>query len=440
MTPNRPTLSERLNQNLFDLPRLTPSHELPNSPLFRSKTLRWLWGLWSRRLSTGGRYFFLATGLFFGYGATSLEFQAFVPLAYAIMIWLCAFITLIGAKPNVVLRIKHPAKIAAGEELTVEVEVEGKKSWASGECSVIPHRLPSEIEVVPVTGAVVPPLKIGEVAQATFKLRPERRGVFPLHGYRVETDYPFGLVHASRIFVSEEKLTVYPKFEPLDRMDLPMGRRYQPGGMAFVSSRGESVEYIGNRDYREGDNVRDIDWRATARLSRPIVREYREEYFLRAAVVLDTHLPRPSAESCADFERAVSLCAACGDYMNRSDYLVDILAVGPDLHHLLAGRGLASLDQMLEILASVDSRPTSPWELLSPTVMENLERITSVLCIFLDWDEERRSFATQLLEAGAAVHCIVVRDGQTSLDTRGSWPGNIPVLGKAEFENGIHQL
>jgi uncharacterized protein (DUF58 family) len=434
------TLSEKLNQKLFDLPRLTPSHELPNSPLFRTRTLRWLWGLWSRSLAPGGRYFFLATGLFFGYGLTSLEFQAFVPLAYALVVWLFALVAIFWEKPRVILRVSHAARIAAGESLLIEIEVEGQRSMASGEGAVIPHRLPAEIEVVPATGASIPALQKGEVAHATFVLRPDKRGVYPLHGYRVETDYPFGLVHASRTFITEESLTVYPKFDPLDRMDLPMGRRYQPGGMAFVSSRGESVEYIGNRDYREGDNVRDIDWRATARLSRPIVREYREEYFLRAAVVLDTHVPWTSSQSCEDFERAVSLCASCGDYMNRADYLVDILAAGPNLHHLLAGRGLASLDQMLDILARVDSSVTSPWEALSPTILENLERITSVVCIFLDWDETRRAFATELLNAGAAVQCIVVRSGETTLDTRGSWSGEIAILGQTEFENGIHQL
>ncbi len=436
----RSKIYDALNQNLFDVPRLSPAHELPDTSLFRSKTLRWLWGLWARRLSSGGRYFLLATGLFFGYGTTSLEFQAFVPLAYASVVWLFAGLAMLWEKPRVSLSATHAPCIAAGEELNVEIEVAGGSKSGGGESAVIPHRLPNEIEVVPATGAPVPPLKIGQSARVTFRLRPEKRGVYVLHGYRVETDFPFGLVNASRVFGSEESLVVYPKFEPLDRMDLSMGRRYQPGGMAFVSSRGESVEYIGNRDYREGDAVRDIDWRATARLGHPIVREYREEYFLRAAVVLDTHVPQISPEPCADFERAVSLCAACGDYMNRADYLVDILTAGPDLHHLTAGRGLASLDQMLDILARVESHSRSPWGVLWPAVAENLERITSVICIFLDWDDERRTFATQLLEEGAAVKCIVVRDGQPTLDPKESWPSEVPILGRAEFENGMRQL
>ena len=49
----------------------------------------------------------------------------------------------------------------------------------------------------------------------------------------------------------------------------------------MASNIGESFEYLGNRDYREGDNPRDMDWRATARAQAPIVREWVEEYMLR---------------------------------------------------------------------------------------------------------------------------------------------------------------
>ena len=74
-------------------------------------------------------------------------------------------------------------------------------------------------------------------------------------------------------------------------MDLDVGKRYQPGGIALTSHIGESPEYIGNRDYRPGDSLRRIDPRAWARLATPIVREYSEEYYCRIALVLDTYVP-----------------------------------------------------------------------------------------------------------------------------------------------------
>lgn len=430
-------VSNTLNRKLFDIPLPSAAHDIARQGPFKLRAVRWAWEYWFRSLAPAGRYFFLATLLFFFYGCLTLEAQSFVPFAYAIVVWGITEIARFLERPKVEIRAQHPDRIAAGERLHVGVEVRNLKQSALSGAQIIAHRLPDAIDF-PTLGIPMPSLLSGETAAIVLELAPKRRGAYELQGFRVETAFPFGLLFAASSRVVRSKLIVYPKFFPLERLELPQSRRYQPGGVAFVSARGESVEYIGNRDYREGDAVRDIDWRATARLSRPIVREFREEYFLRAAVVLDTHVPSPAPEACADFERAVSLCAACGDYMNRADYLVDILTAGPDLYHLLAGRGIASLDQMLDILARVDSTTQSPWSELAPAIEANLEQITSVICLFLDWDESRRDFANLLQSGGGAVKIIVLRDkatGPTTLPTEGTWPGEIIVLGDEEWKN-----
>lgn len=406
--------------------------------------MRISWRFWFVTLAPGGRYFWLATFLFFLYGGMTFEAGAFVPLTYAIVAWIMAFGARTLERPRVTLEVRHPERIAAGEALPVRAWIVNRSSSALSGARLIPHRLPDAIDVTLPEGVALPTLASGQEASVELELLPRRRGVFKIRGYRVQTAFPFGILFAARTLDLPTKLLVFPKFEPLDRLELPQARRFQPGGVAFAAARGESVEFIGNRDYREGDSVRDIDWRATARLSRPIVREFREEYFLRAAVVLDTHVAEATTARLADFERAVSLCAACGDALNRFDYLVDILTAGPNLFHLLAGRGLASLDQMLDILAGVDSTPKAPWDALIPAIDANLERISSVVCLFLDWDEARRAFAQGLVEGGAAVKIVVVRDIETSgalaLDPQGSWPGEILVLGARELAVGVRQL
>ena len=437
-------LYEALNTRLFELPRRSAAHEIERRGPFRSLTLRFLWSLWFRLLTPGGRYFFLATGLFFGYGVTSLEFQAFVPLAYALILWSAAFLMLTPARPVLQLETHNVHRIAAGQELPIAVTLRNPAQTSSGDARVLAHLLPANIDMVPNAGLAVPALRPGARTDLTLALRPRSRGIYDLRGWRVESDFPFGLLNAGRVHEAPARLLVYPRFEPLDRIALPQGRRQQPGGVAYVANRGESIEYIGNREYREGDNVRDIDWRATARLSRPIVREYREEFFLRAALVLDTQVPRTRGEWVADkaedFERAVSLCAACGDYLNRADYLIDILAAGPKVHHLIAGRGLLSTDQMLDILAGVEANPQSFWQELEAPLGAELERIASVVCLFLDWDEARRAFAANLRDAGAALKIVIVRDEAPSLDPTESWPGEVLVLGAREFEMGVREL
>ncbi|HEX2973224.1 MAG TPA: DUF58 domain-containing protein, partial [Tepidisphaeraceae bacterium] len=202
-------------------------------------------------------------------------------------------------------------------------------------------------------------------------------------------------------------------------------------------------EFIGNREYREGDNVRDIDWRATARLCKPIVREYRDEYYLRVAVVLDTHIPKGAKASDREaFEGAVSVAAAISDFMARQEYLVDLFAAGPNLYHLTAGRSLAYLDQILDILACVQENPAEPFEVIEPEIMENLSRITTVICVFLDWNPARRDFVERLRQQGAGVKVVIARDGACTLNplAEDDRSGPIVVLSRADFKRGIEEL
>ncbi|MBV9469291.1 MAG: DUF58 domain-containing protein, partial [Abitibacteriaceae bacterium] len=248
---------------------------------------------------------------------------------------------------------------------------------------------------------------------------------------------------AQQAFQQERRLLVYPRFTPLNHLHIAAGRRFHPGGVALASHLGDSFEFLGNREYRAGDNIRDIDWRATARLQQAIVREYREEYFLRVAVVLDTHIPQGAGEQEHDaFERAVSMCAAVSDYMARQEYIVDILAAGPNLYHLTAGRSIAYLDQILDILACVDENPEEPFETLEPEILENLSQINTIICIFLDWNDTRRAFLQRMRQSGAGVKAIIVRDGPCTLDPTEDSDlfGEISVISRAIFELGVDEL
>ena len=390
--------------------------------------LGFLRGLWLEKLTPGGRWVFIASGLFFGYGSTSLDLQTMVPLLYLFALWLIAFGALLFERPRAALKVHHAERIRAGESLPVECEVVAR--GAARDWWIFPHYLPSELELLPLRGAPIPFLPRGEKAKVILHLRAPRRGHYVLRGWRVETDFPFGLLVASRVFKEQSALLVHPRFTPLEHLVLPMGRRYHPGGVALVAAHGESMEYIGNRDWREGDEPRHIDWRATARLQTPIVREYREEYFLRAAVVLDTF-----AADEDDFERAVSLCAAVAEYMAREDYLVDLFAAGPNLYHLTAGRGLAYLEQIFDILACVEPTGDASFEKLEPEIEQHLAQINTIICVFLDWNEARRDFVARLSLQGAAIKVLVARDEPLSLDT--SDRHEVVLIPREMFEDGV---
>jgi uncharacterized protein (DUF58 family) len=446
----------------FAPPPFSPAKDPATYPLFTGGVSRWVWRVYMQRLTPAGRWFAAATALFIAYGGASIQLQGYVLGLYASALWAVAIVAMLFYRPRVRLTARMAARVCAGETLPVDVEVEQLTHLRGADLLVLPHQLPAAIDSVPEQGIPLADLAKHGRAAVRLGLRCARRGSYAIPGFRVETGFPFGMLRARRTFREPRQLLVYPRFTPLGRLALPTGRRYQPGGVALASQVGESFEYLGNREYRQGDNVRDIDWRATARSPRPVVREWVEEYMLRVAVVLDTHVrkgfrgrgsgfglklpfvnPEPSALNPHDaFERAVSVAASVSDYMARQDYLVDLFAAGPDLYHLTAGRSLAYLDQILDILACVDESPAEPFATIEPQVAELLSRISTVICVLLDWDDARRNFAHRLHAQGVAVKIVILRDGPCTLDPADDAPhlGPITTVTAADYDRGIDEL
>lgn len=422
----------------YPLPPLSPAKDPADYPLFRGEISRWVWRLWTQRLTASGRWFAAASVALLSYGgASSLTLQSFVPAVYVGAIWAIAMILVVFRPPSVRLNASVGQRAGKGHEMRVDVEVEQLGRFSGGDLTVLPHDLPLAIDCIPEDGVPLPDMRRGESAKVRLGLRFHKRGKFVIKGFRVESGFPFGILRSRRTIRQQHPVLVYPDFTPLVRLDLPSGRRYQPGGVAMASNLGESFEYLGNRDYREGDNVRDIDWKATARLQRPIVREWVEEYMLRVAVILDTHVPnRDNQPATEAFERAVSLAAAVSDYMARQDYLIDLFAAGPNLYHLTAGRSLAYLDQILDILACVESNPNEPFDVIEPQIGELLSRISTVICVFLDWNDARHAFVERMRMHGAAVKVIILRDTSCTLPA----PPDAQMIDSERFGGGISEV
>ncbi|MGO8672450.1 MAG: DUF58 domain-containing protein [Capsulimonadaceae bacterium] len=425
--------------SLSDFPN---TKEIAYHPFFRGQISRFLWKLMTLTLTPCGRWLLGATLVATAAASITLQTQPYVLFCYAAGIWITAFIYCLIGRPRVTATVVHSDRATAGEVLPIDVCVTQTGRGMGHDLTVLPHRLPPALDADPADGVRLPPIASGGKVVARIGILCRNRGVHHFGGYRVQTDYPFGVLRAYRVAYQPRELLVYPRFGTLDRMSIPTGRRYQPGGIALASDIGESFEFLGNRDYHPGDSVRDIDWRATARLQRPIVREYREEYFLRVGVVLDTWVPASTGARLDDFERAVSTAASIADYLSRRDYLVDIFAAGAVLHHLTAGRSLAFLDQVLDILACVESSQREPFAILEPAILEHLSGITTVICVFLDWSEERQAFVRRLAQSGAGVRAIVVRDGACTLDP-GAAEGvssAVRVIDRAEFDAGLREI
>ena len=244
--------------------QLPPCSSTKEIEHFGSDTLRWIWQFYTWRLTQAGRWFVWPTIGFVAYTSMSLLYQSYIGFSYVAALWVCAVAVAIVLRPRARLEVRHDGRACAGETLPVEISVEPLGWWRRAELYVQAHRLPAAVDVVNEDGVAVPATNLGGARRLTLGLRCQKRGAHLLKAFRVETDFPFGLIRSYRVFPHERPLLIDPRFTPLTRLEVPVGRRYQPGGVALASVTGDSVEFVGDRDYHDGDNLRDMDWMATA--------------------------------------------------------------------------------------------------------------------------------------------------------------------------------
>ena len=366
-----------------EIPSVSAAKDVRGHSLFRSAGARLIWKLLTWRLTSAGRWLLIPTILLFAYTSASLYQQALIPFCYVLALWAVALLAPLIYRPRVNVAVRHKQSVFAGETMPVEIEVEQLGGISGRDMHVLAHGLPASVDALEHDGIALPTMSKGDKVSVTLGLVCAHRGVLEMNGFRVETDFPFGLWRSYDVFERQRRLLVFPRFRELTHLDLPMGRRYQPGGVALAAAVGDSMEFVGNREYRFGDNIRNIDWRATARMNKPIVREFREEYLMRVAVVLDTQLQRwPASAELQAFESAISSCASISDHLAKRECLIDFLAAGKQLYAIQAGRHLAFLDQILEILACVDSDTHEGYAEIEPELSEHLASISTVVCIF----------------------------------------------------------
>ncbi|MGZ4710416.1 MAG: DUF58 domain-containing protein [Acidimicrobiales bacterium] len=109
-------------------------------------------------------------------------------------------------------------------------------------------------------------------------IRPTRRGRFAIATMTVRVDGPLGLASRQAARQHRSVLRVYPPFRSRDEAELRINRaRILEVGLRSAQGRGGGTEFDQLREYSVDDEFRRIDWSATARVGKAIVRTYRAE-------------------------------------------------------------------------------------------------------------------------------------------------------------------
>ena len=179
---------------------------------------------------------------------------AFVMIAVAHNSLVAAHLTLSGLRLTAI----HAEPVHAGQPLVLRMAFEASGNRARAGLEVRAGDEEAFLELAP-----------GERGEVRLNLSTARRGWLDPGRLRLSTVRPFGLARAWSWLRPDIRLLVYPTPEP-EGIALP-----DPGGDGpsnRTRAHGEQPHHL--REYRQGDALRQIAWKATARMDRMMVREY----------------------------------------------------------------------------------------------------------------------------------------------------------------------
>jgi uncharacterized protein (DUF58 family) len=372
----------------------------------------------------------VAVSCFFGLACLGWALSA-LPLAIAGMLGACTTVALVLWQRLCLVGVTFRRHLSAtraefGERVVLELELENDKllplPWLELEEAV-----PAALELAGVTvrpggpravsGTLVQvrPLLPYQRVRRRVVVRCTRRGEHLFGPGRLRSGDPVGLRDRSAPAPGTLRLLVYPKrfaLEPAELLSrVVLGDRRARRELVEDPSR-----VAGVRAYRPGDPLRRVDWRASARTSELLVREFDATHAPRAALIVDLALPGRSAWSGTpdEVEFVIAVAASLLAELHRLGVPAGLYVAGSvDGRPLVlpagagAGCGGGGLVPMLEGLAKVSDRAGVSFASLVAGESGRLGQGTSAIVLAAHVGESAAAALGELRRRHPVTLCLV---------------------------------
>nr|WP_315445585.1 DUF58 domain-containing protein [uncultured Pseudomonas sp.] len=347
--------------------------------------------------------------------------ESLLSINWGLLLALLALATLDALRlkrlPTVRIKRQMPGSLALGRWGEVQLTVEHDFS-APLNLQIFDHvpeglsfeNLPLDVELQP-----------GQISLISYRVRPLKRGHFSFEHCEVNLPSPLGLWSGKRLLNVIDSTRVYPDFARLYGGELlAVDNWLSQLGVRQRQRRGQGLEFHQLREFREGDSLRQIDWKATARQRTPIAREYQDERDQQIIFLLDCgRRMRSQDDELSHFDHALNACLLLSYVALRQGDAVGLSTFASDQpRHLAPVKGSGQLNVLLNAVYDLDStqRPADYQAAINQLLARQKRRALVVLVTNLrDEDDDELLGAVKRLSQQHRVLVASLRE--TTLDT-----------------------
>jgi uncharacterized protein (DUF58 family) len=279
---------------------------------------------------------------------------------------------------------KEPLGLAQKMQVKIEVRNSSQVSISAQVNDEAPDTFSREFPggrvVVPAAGTAAVP----------YSIQPRARGDARFGDAWLRYNSPLCLAERWSRARLGQTVRVYPDLQEAQKMRIYLIRSRQIElEKRFKRQRGQGREFEGLREYRAGDEFRDISWSATARRGKLITKTYQIERSQTLWVVLDAgRLLRARVDGLTKLDYAVNAALSLAQVGFYSGDRVALLAYGRKPQQRLApGRGMPHLRRLMESLAQVRSEPFEANHLLAAEMLLSSQSRRSLIVWMTDLAE-----------------------------------------------------
>ncbi len=246
-------------------------------------------------------------------------------------------------------------------------------------------------------------LKPMVTSSVAYTLTPTVRGRFVFEGVHLRVHAPWRLWRQRRQLPPPMTVRVYPNFAPLTRFALFSAEQASRlVGAHLKRRRGEGTDFHQMREYRIGDSLRQIDWKATSRARKLISREYQDEKNQQLLLMIDTGRRMMASEGgLSHFDHVLNAALVVSYLALRQGDGVGLFAAGGESRWVAPQRGMGTIDTLLRASYDLQAQPVATDYLAAATELSLRQRRRSLVMLVTnvrDEDIEDLLVAVRLLQ------------------------------------------